>query len=139
MGDKIVAHALQALEQQLAVGLGVLGTTGQHLIYWSLAWRTFVQAAATCLSNPKAAVFMLAVVPQFLRPEHGPLAVQALAMALITALTQVLVYGGVALGAAGLRARLAGSTGAQVAAARAVGGLLLATAAWALLTGWRTG
>ncbi len=102
-------------------------------------WRTFLQAAATCLSNPKAAVFMLAVVPQFLRPEHGPLPAQALVMALITALVQVLVYGSVAMGAAGLRARLAGSAAAQVAAARAVGGLLLATAAWALLTGWRTG
>lgn len=125
------------------MGWQMLGSTGALLVLQPgvprPAWRTFTRATATCLSNPKAAVFMLAVVPQFLRPEHGPLAAQALAMALITALTQVLVYGGVALGAAGLRARLAGSTGAQVAAARAVGGLLLATAAWALLTGWRTG
>ena len=123
------------------MGWQLLRSRGALLVLQAAAprapWRTFVQATATCLSNPKAAVFMLAVVPQFLRPEHGPLAPQAMVMALITAMTQVLVYGGVALGAAGLRGRLAGSAAAQVAAARAVGALLLATAAWALLTGWR--
>lgn len=101
------------------------------------AWRTFVQAAGTCLSNPKAYVFMVAVVPQFLRPEHGPLAPQAVAMGLITALTQATVYGTVALGAVQLRSRLAGSAAAQVAAARVVGLLLLAMACWTLLSGWQ--
>lgn len=100
-------------------------------------WRTFVQAAGTCLSNPKAYVFMVAVVPQFLRPEHGPLAPQAVAMGLITALTQATVYGAVALGAVQLRSRLAGSAAAQVAAARVVGLLLLAMACWTLLSGWQ--
>ena len=34
-------------------------------------WSTFRQAVITCLLNPKAYLFMLAVFPQFLRPEQG--------------------------------------------------------------------
>lgn len=98
--------------------------------------QTFWRALLTCLLNPKAYVFMLAVVPQFLRPEHGALAPQAVVMALIIAATQAAVYGAVALGAAGLRARLQGSVALQAAAARAVGLLLLATATWTLFNGW---
>ncbi|UUZ72390.1 LysE family translocator [Polaromonas sp. P1(28)-8] len=33
-------------------------------------WRTFRQAALTCLLNPKAYLFMLAIFPQFLRLEY---------------------------------------------------------------------
>ena len=37
---------------------------------------TFGRAALTCLLNPKAYVFMLAVFPQFLRVEYGSLLTQ---------------------------------------------------------------
>lgn len=103
------------------------------------AARTFLQAMGTCLLNPKAYVFMVAVFPQFVRPGQGTLAGQLLAMGAIIAATQVLVYGGVAVGAATLRARLARSGRAQVLLARAVAALLLGTAAWALWTGWSRG
>jgi threonine/homoserine/homoserine lactone efflux protein len=99
--------------------------------------RTLLRATATCLMNPKAYVFMLAVLPQFLRAERGALLPQVLAMGAIVAATQAAVYGAVALGAAGLRARLQRSAAAQQGAARAVGALLLATAAWTLAGGWR--
>lgn len=125
------------------LGVQLLRSTGALLTLQAAtprpAWRTFVQAAGTCLANPKAYVFMVAVVPQFLRPELGPLAPQAVAMGLITAFTQAAVYGAVALGAVQLRGRLAGSAAAQVAAARVVGLLLLAMACWTLLSGWRLG
>jgi threonine/homoserine/homoserine lactone efflux protein len=37
----------------------------------------FVRGMATCLLNPKAYVFMLAVFPQFMAPDKGPLWIQA--------------------------------------------------------------
>jgi threonine/homoserine/homoserine lactone efflux protein len=102
------------------------------------AWRTFRRGALTCLMNPKAYLFMLAVFPQFLRAEYGPLWTQALMLWVIIALTQTCVYGGVALAAAQARGWLTTRPGAAIVATRVVG-LVLVTAA--LLTGcegWRT-
>jgi threonine/homoserine/homoserine lactone efflux protein len=98
--------------------------------------RTLARAMATCLLNPKAYVFMVAVFPQFVRPGHGSLAQQALVMGGIIAATQALVYGAVALGATRVRAGLHGSADGQKRLARAVAALLVATAAWALASGW---
>ena len=98
--------------------------------------RTFARALATCLLNPKAYLFMVAVFPQFMRAENGPLALQAVALGGIIALAQVLVYGGVVLGAAGLRSALVQRAAAQVALARSVALLLIATAAWTLAQAW---
>ena len=97
---------------------------------------TFARALATCLLNPKAYLFMVAVFPQFVRPAQGGVAGQVVAMGAIIVLTQALVYGAVALGAAGLRARLQSSQAAQARIARGVALLLLGTSAWALGTGW---
>jgi threonine/homoserine/homoserine lactone efflux protein len=98
--------------------------------------RTFSRAVLTCLLNPKAYVFMIAVFPQFLRPGDGPIAAQALALGAIIAVTQLLVYGAVALGASGVRAGLRGSAARQRLLARAVALLLIGTALWALWQGW---
>ena len=100
------------------------------------ATDVFGRAVATCLLNPKAYVFMVAVFPQFVRPLQGSVAAQVLAMGGIIACTQALVYGAVAFGAAGLRARLQSSLPAQARIARGVALLLLGTSAWVLGTGW---
>jgi len=122
------------------LGLGQLRQPGALLSLSAGVSRsrlgTFCRAAATCLLNPKAYVFMLAVVPAFLRPDQGPLLPQVALLAAITAGTQALVYGAVVLGAAGLRSRLQHSATLQAAAARAVGLLLVATAIWTLFNGW---
>lgn len=97
----------------------------------------FARGAATCLVNPKAYAFMLAVFPQFLKPEYGPVAAQAVLLGTIIALTQILVYGSVALGAAEIRVWLRGNARAQVLAGQAVGLLLIAGAAWTGWQGWR--
>jgi threonine/homoserine/homoserine lactone efflux protein len=97
--------------------------------------QTFWRALATCLLNPKAYVFMVAVFPQFLRPGQSPLALQAALLWAVIALTQVFVYGAVALGADGLRARLARSAARQALLARQVALLLGGTALWALWHG----
>jgi threonine/homoserine/homoserine lactone efflux protein len=99
--------------------------------------RIFGKAALTCLLNPKAYLFTLAVFPQFLRPDRGPIATQAIAMWAIVATTQVVVYGAVAVGAARLRDSLDERPAAQARLGHAVGVLLLATAAWTLAHAWR--
>lgn len=103
------------------------------------AWATAGRAALTCLLNPKAYVFMLAIFPQFLRPEYGAIVAQAVLLGAITAFTQVLVYGSVAAGAAGTRSWLRTHAGAQVRLGRFVGALLLLVAAWAAWQGWQRG
>lgn len=101
------------------------------------ARQTFLRAVATCLLNPKAYVFMIAVFPQFMRPEAGGLWRQALVLGAIIAVTQAAVYGAVAVCAIGLRGWLKRSAANQVRVARTVGGLLIATAAWTLWASWR--
>ncbi len=52
-----------------------------------------LRGALTSLLNPKAYLFMLAVFPQFIDPQRGPVWMQALVLWLIIAATQALVYG----------------------------------------------
>ncbi|HEY8360068.1 MAG TPA: LysE family translocator [Ramlibacter sp.] len=97
---------------------------------------TFVRAMATCLLNPKAYLFMVAVFPQFIDPTRGSIATQAAVLGAIIAATQLWVYGVVAYSAASFRETLLRSPAGQVVAGRCVAGLLLATAAWTLARGW---
>jgi threonine/homoserine/homoserine lactone efflux protein len=99
----------------------------------------FLQGMLTCLLNPKAYVFMLAIFPQFLRPERGQLWAQAGVLGLITGFTQAAVYGAVAVGAVHAQRWLAGSPRAGLAAARAVGAVLVGASLLTLLQGWTLG
>jgi threonine/homoserine/homoserine lactone efflux protein len=56
----------------------------------------FRRGAITNLTNPKAYLFMLAIFPQFVKPEQGPLVSQAMVLWGIIAVTQAGVYGGLA-------------------------------------------
>jgi threonine/homoserine/homoserine lactone efflux protein len=94
------------------------------------AHATFGRAVATCLLNPKAYLFTLAVFPQFLRGGQGPVAAQVLAMAAITSCTQVAVYGSLALAAGRAGRWLRGNPATQRALGRGVGMLLLLAAGW---------
>lgn len=95
-------------------------------------WQAFRRGTITCLINPKAYMFMLAVYPQFLRPEFGPLAPQALIMAAMTAATQFAVYGVIAVAASRARGMLVGNHSATIWIGRCCGLLLLAIAALTL-------
>lgn len=99
---------------------------------------TFRKGLATSLLNPKAYLFTLAVLPQFLRPEYGGIGAQAVVLWLIIALTQVAIYGGMALAGDRVRIWFAGRPWANVWLARGVGALLLATAAYTAQQGWRS-
>lgn len=100
------------------------------------AWSTFARAALTCLLNPKAYVFMLAVFPQFVRAEYGSLVGQFAWLGAITSFTQVLVYGAVVLASVRLRGWLLANGHAQGMLGRAVGALLLLVAGWTAWQGW---
>lgn len=98
---------------------------------------TFGGALVTCLLNPKAYIFTLAVLPQFLRPAQGSIAAQAVVLALITAATQVGVYGAVAWAADRLRRTLQQHPAAPRRLGRGVAALLMLAALLTLWQGWK--
>ena len=102
------------------------------------SWATFRQGMFTCLLNPKAYLFMLAVFPQFLRPEYGTLWIQGIVMWLMIALTQVGVYGPLALAAGRVRTWLDGNPASAVIVSRVVGLMLMVVAVFTAVDGWRT-
>jgi threonine/homoserine/homoserine lactone efflux protein len=91
--------------------------------------RAFAQGFVTCVLNPKAYMFTLAVYPQFMLPRYGPVWVQALAMGLITVLVQGSVYGGLGLAAAKSRDFLTGYPGVTIWIGRVAGALFLLVSA----------
>ena len=97
---------------------------------------TFGRAMLTCLLNPKAYAFMLAVFPAFLRSAEYTLPVQATRLGVVIALTQAAVYGAVALFVAsaqrwsGTSARGQRWTMRGVSASLVVGALLTLAFAW---------
>jgi len=97
--------------------------------------RAFRRAMVTNLLNPKAHLFMVAVFPQFVRPEYGPLWIQGIVLGVIVAVTQAAVYGGVAWSASAARDRLAARPGMLRFAGRAVGLLLVVTAIFSAASG----
>lgn len=102
------------------------------------AAQAFWRGALSCLMNPKAYVFMVAVFPQFARPEYGPLVIQAVVMGAIIMATQLLVYGSMAWGAGGLQVWLRHNPRSQVLVGRAVGLFLVLAALWTGWHGWRS-
>ena len=96
--------------------------------------HTFVRGVLSCLMNPKAYVFMVAIFPQFVRADYGPLGVQAVLMGVIIAITQIVIYGSFAWGAGGLQTWLRRNPKSQVLIGRSVGLFLMLAAVW---TGWQ--
>lgn len=101
-------------------------------------WVAFRQGTITCLLNPKAYLFVLAVFPQFMRPEFGPIWSQALVMGIMTALMQLAIYGSLGLAAGRGRDALVGHPEVTIWIGRGAGALFIAVAAftaWHGLTG----
>jgi threonine/homoserine/homoserine lactone efflux protein len=98
---------------------------------------TFRRGMLTSLLNPKAYVFMLAIFPQFLRREYGAWWLQVVVLGTIIAVSQVLVYGALALAADRSRDWLGQHPAVNSAVARVVGIVLLCAAAWTAWRGWR--
>ena len=80
---------------------------------------------------------MLAVFPQFMRRENGPLWSQAIVLGIVIALTQLAVYGLLACMAGGAQGWLAARPTYSKAVGRIVGALLMAIAVVTAIEGWR--
>lgn len=123
------------------VGYGMWRSEGGTLPAADVArrsrWTTFRRGAVTCLLNPKAYLFMLAVFPQFMRRENGPLWPQALTLGLVMVLTQLAIYGALACAAGGAQAWLAARPAYARAALRTVGALLVGIALLTMAEGLR--
>ena len=99
----------------------------------------FRRAVLTCLLNPKAYAFMLAVFPAFIRSTAHSLPVQAVRLGAVIAVTQWLVYGAVAVFVAQARHGVKASPQGQRWAARAVGIALIAGAVLTVAFAWQSG
>lgn len=88
----------------------------------------FRQGLVTCLLNPKAYLFVVAVYPQFIRAEFGPVWPQALMMGTLTLLMQFLVYGGLGEAAAKSREVLTSHPVVTIWAGRCAGLLFIVVA-----------
>ena len=102
------------------------------------AWKAFRQGAVTCLINPKAYLFIFAVYPQFLKPDYGPMWIQAVIMGAMTIATQFAVYGGLAVTAGRSRNLLVANPQATAFAGRAAGLLLVAVSVFTVWEGLKT-
>ena len=98
----------------------------------------FRRGMITNLLNPKAYAFMLAIFPQFVSAERGSIALQALPLAAIIAVTQVAVYCIVVLAAAAARGWLIGHPRALAGVGRTVGAFLVVAAVASAWQSWRT-
>ncbi|NBB50859.1 LysE family transporter [Rhizobium sp. CRIBSB] len=151
----IAVTALSTLVPQLAGPMLVIGSAYMIWIGYTLArsaividgieasklhrtTRIFTQGLITCLLNPKAWLFILAVYPQFMRPEYGPFLQQALVMGALTLMLQAAVYGGLAVAAAKGRDALVSKPEITIWIGRAAGWLLVVVAALMLVEGWRS-
>lgn len=95
--------------------------------------QAFGQGFVTCILNPKAYMFTLAVYPQFMLAKFGSMLGQALVLGLITIVTQGLVYGGLGLAAAKSRDFLTGYPAVTTWIGRGAGAVFLCVAAWTVV------
>jgi threonine/homoserine/homoserine lactone efflux protein len=96
----------------------------------------FRQGLVTCLLNPKAYLFIMAVYPQFMKLQYGSLWHQAVIMGLLTILMQFAIYGLIALAAATSRDFLLTNKAATIYTGRAAGLLIILAALWTAWEGW---
>jgi threonine/homoserine/homoserine lactone efflux protein len=95
--------------------------------------QAFGQGFVTCVLNPKAYMFTLAVYPQFLLSKFGSMLGQALVLGLITIVVQGAVYGGLGLAAAKSRDFLTGYPGVTTWIGRGAGAVFLMVAGWTVV------
>ncbi|MFZ6818579.1 LysE family translocator [Undibacterium sp. Ji22W] len=97
--------------------------------------QSFAGAFATCMLNPKAYVFMLAIFPQFIRPGSNSVWAQTSILSLITAATQIVVYGTLAIMTVRTQYALSNRPRVSAILAKSIGLILIAAAGLTLYSG----
>jgi threonine/homoserine/homoserine lactone efflux protein len=113
---------------QSSITVSSLGSNGSTSMR-----QAFGQGFITCVLNPKAYMFTLAVYPQFMLPKFGSMLGQTLVLGLITIVTQGVVYGGLGLAAAKSRDFLTGYPAVTRWIGRGAGAVFLVVAAWTVV------
>ena len=136
---------MTVFQAMILVGAAYMGWIGWTLLRSSITvdsigqarsrsdWVAFRHGLVTCLLNPKAYLFVLAVFPQFMRPEYGPIWSQALVMGIMTVVMQFVIYGALALAAGKGRDALIGNPQVTIWIGRGAGALFVVVA---LFTAW---
>ncbi len=130
----LVALGVAAVIMVSAIAFLILKLAGAgYLIYLAvMSWRAsasalspekaprlsarqyYLRGILMNLSNPKVAIFFLAFLPQFARPEAGSVTLQLLVLGALFIVVALLVFGLIAALASWLAAPLAGSSRAQI-------------------------
>lgn len=97
----------------------------------------FRQGALTEVLNPKTALFFLTFLPQFCQPENGPVAVQVLALGVVSVALNTLVDFVVAFGAGRISERLRQRPKLWRRQRQTTGGILVGLGVYAALSGHR--
>lgn len=97
--------------------------------------KSFFGAFATCMLNPKAYIFMLAIFPQFIMRNSNTIWIQAAILSIITAAIQIFVYGTIAIIAVQSQHVLNSKPGANAYVAKSIGAILIFAAAFTLYGG----
>ena len=143
----ILAASPRLLSVILIMGAGYMMWIGYTLLKSSItvgdigpatsgsSAMAFRQGLITCLLNPKAYLFVVAVYPQFLRPEYGPIWSQALVMGVLTFLMQFTIYGGLGVAAASSRNFLLNNPDVTIWIGRSAGIVFMVAALLTLANG----
>jgi threonine/homoserine/homoserine lactone efflux protein len=97
-------------------------------VHCASAWRLVGRGVVMNLTNPKVLLFFLALLPQFVVPERGPVALQMTWLGLLFIVAGGAVFCAVVLAAGALRAGLLRSARAQRWLHRAAAGVFVALA-----------
>ncbi|MEU1339053.1 LysE family translocator [Streptomyces sp. NPDC005827] len=82
---------LRAAARQAAADTSSVSATGAAAVGPSGLWGAYGAGLGTTLGNPKAGVFAVSVLPQFVSP-HGPVLLSSIALGVLWAVVQVCWY-----------------------------------------------
>ncbi|MBK3868067.1 LysE family translocator [Pseudomonas stutzeri] len=89
------------------------------------AWKAYRQGVLVDVLNPKAAIFFMAFLPQFVRPEHGAVPLQLLGLGMLVVLVAIIVECTLVLLAARATTALRNNPGLSQWIDRALGSILI--------------
>lgn len=96
-------------------------------------WLAFRRGLITNLLNPKAAVFYVAVLPEFIRPGAGSVMSQTLALSAVYVSVATVIHGGIVVLAGTLQSKIATADNRRIVR-RLLALALVAIAIWFALT-----
>jgi len=111
-----------------SITIGAIGKAADRSL--AIAYR---QGLLTTLLNPKGYLFVVAVYPQFIKPQFGPVWQQGVIMGAMLMLTMLAVYGVLILAAGSARTFLSAHPNVTIAFGRAAGAVFILVAA---ITAW---